>query len=69
MSDKKQLMDIEDLAEYLGLNRSTVYGMAQKGKLPGAKIGGSWRFKPEDVEEWIEEQKEKTKGSREENKD
>ena len=27
------------------------------GKLPGFKVGGSWRFKREDVLKWIEDQK------------
>ena len=69
MSDeKKKLMDVDDLADYLKLNRSTVYGMAQKGKLPGLKVGGSWRFKPEDVEKWIQDQRRETEKISKENK-
>ncbi|WP_425542968.1 helix-turn-helix domain-containing protein [Marinomonas arenicola] len=26
--------------------------------MPGFKVGGSWRFKREDLDEWIEKQKE-----------
>lgn len=31
------------------------------GKLPGFKVGGSWRFKLADIEAWIEIKKTKNK--------
>jgi excisionase family DNA binding protein len=33
--------------------------LAAEKKLPGFKVGGSWRFKRDDLEAWIEEQKDK----------
>jgi len=33
------------------------YGLAAEVKIPGFKVGGSWRFKREDVQRWIEENK------------
>lgn len=35
----------------------TVYRLVSEGKLPSFKVGGLWRFKREDLEAWIEEQK------------
>ncbi|MBF4259740.1 DNA-binding protein, partial [Vibrio anguillarum] len=35
----------------------TAYRLASEGKLPGFKVGGSWRFKMEDLETWINSQK------------
>jgi excisionase family DNA binding protein len=55
MSD--EILTIQELAEYLKLNEKTAYRLAGEGKLPGFKVGGSWRFKREDVLVWIEEQK------------
>jgi excisionase family DNA binding protein len=55
MSD--EILTIQELAEYLKLNEKTAYRLAGEGKLPGFKVGGSWRFKREDLEAWIEEQK------------
>lgn len=57
MSD--EILTIQELAEYLKLNEKTAYRLAGEGKLPGFKVGGSWRFKRVDIEAWIEKQKDK----------
>ncbi|MUH72800.1 methylation-associated defense system helix-turn-helix domain-containing protein MAD1 [Psychrosphaera haliotis] len=54
-----EILTIKELAEYLKLTEKTAYRLAAEGKLPGFKVGGSWRFKSEDVDAWIEEQKDK----------
>lgn len=53
------ILTIQEVATYLKLNEKTAYRLASKGKLPGFKVGGSWRFKRVDLEQWIEEQKQK----------
>ncbi len=55
MSD--DILTIQELAVYLRLNEKTAYRLASDGKLPGFKVGGSWRFKRVDIEKWIEKQK------------
>jgi len=52
-----QIMTVKDVASYLKLNERTVYRMATSAKIPAFKVGTSWRFKREDIEKWIEEQK------------
>ena len=54
-----QILTLKEVAAYLKLAEKTAYKLAAEGKLPGFKVGGSWRFKREDVENWIEEQKQK----------
>lgn len=51
------IMTVKDVASYLKLNERTVYRMATSAKIPAFKVGTSWRFKREDLEKWIEEQK------------
>ncbi|MCF2918280.1 helix-turn-helix domain-containing protein [Pseudoalteromonas sp. Cn5-37] len=51
------ILTIQEVATYLKLNEKTTYRLASEGKLPGFKVGGSWRFKRVDLEKWIEEQK------------
>lgn len=51
------IMTVKDVASYLKLNERTVYRMAISAKIPAFKVGTSWRFKREDLEKWIEEQK------------
>ncbi len=55
----EQIMTLKEVAEYLKLTEKTAYRLAAKKKLPGFKVGGSWRFKMSDLETWIEEQKRK----------
>lgn len=52
-----EILTLKEVAEYLKLAEKTAYRLAAEGKLPGFKVGGSWRFKREDVLTWIEEQK------------
>lgn len=52
-----QILTLKEVATYLKLAEKTAYRLASEGKLPGFKVGGSWRFKREDLEAWIEEQK------------
>lgn len=52
-----EILTIQELAEYLKLNEKTAYRLASERKIPGFKVGGSWRFKKADIEAWIEEQK------------
>ena len=42
-----------DVAEFLGISKSTLYLMVETRKLPFYKIGGSLRFKMSDVEEFL----------------
>lgn len=52
-----EILTLKEVTEYLKLAEKTAYRLAQKGKLPGFKVGGSWRFKREDIEVWINKQK------------
>jgi len=51
------LMTIEEVASYLRLSKDTVYRMAQAGKIPASKVGQQWRFRREDVDAWLEQNK------------
>jgi excisionase family DNA binding protein len=39
------IFDIRGAAEYLHIKKWTLYRLAKKGKVPGIKVGGQWRFK------------------------
>ncbi|WP_330110337.1 methylation-associated defense system helix-turn-helix domain-containing protein MAD1 [Methylophaga thalassica] len=54
---KDKVLTLKQVAEYLQLAEKTAYRLAAEKKLPGFKVGGSWRFKRHDLEEWIEQQK------------
>ncbi len=52
------LMNVEQVAEYLGLHKVTVLRFAREGKLPGFKVGREWRFRADEVREWVEARRE-----------
>lgn len=56
---KDQVLTLKEVAAYLKLAEKTTYKLEAGGKLPSFKVGGSWRFKREDIEHWIEAQKKK----------
>lgn len=47
-------MTIEELAAYLQVAKSTLYKLAQEGKVPGQKVGKHWRFKKDTIDRWLE---------------
>ncbi len=51
-----EIMTIEEVAKYLRVSERTVYDWAQKGQLPGGKLGTTWRFKRSDIEGWVNRQ-------------
>lgn len=57
-----EILTLKEVAEYLKLAEKTAYRLAAEGKLPGFKVGGSWRFKRGDIERWIEVKKSTIKG-------
>lgn len=48
------VMTIEQLCSYLQLSRSTLYKLAQEGKVPGQKVGKHWRFSKDAVDRWLQ---------------
>ena len=47
------ILIIEEVAKYLRVSERTVYDWAQKGEIPAGKIGTVWRFKKQEVENWV----------------
>ncbi|MEA3488938.1 MAG: helix-turn-helix domain-containing protein [Candidatus Omnitrophota bacterium] len=47
------VMTVDELADYLKMKIVTIYKHAQKGKIPGFKVGSKWRFKKETIDRWI----------------
>ena len=43
-----------ELSKILKLHPFTVARLAREGKLPAFKVGGSWRFRKDRFEQWIE---------------
>jgi excisionase family DNA binding protein len=46
-------MTIREVADYLKLAEKTAYRLAAEGKIPGFKVGASWRFRKSEIDRWI----------------
>lgn len=48
-------LDVARLADYLHLTPDQVTKMVMRGRLPGRKVGGQWRFSEAEIHHWLEE--------------
>jgi excisionase family DNA binding protein len=52
----EEYLSIEGVAKRLGVNTTTVYRLAQKGRLPAFKVGSQWRFSEGQLDAWVADQ-------------
>jgi excisionase family DNA binding protein len=50
---RDNVMTITELSTYLKVSKSTLYKLAQEGKVPGQKVGRHWRFHREVIDQWL----------------
>lgn len=48
-----EILTIEELAVYLKVAKSTLYKLAQEGRLPAQKVGRHWRFQKQAIDRWL----------------
>ncbi len=48
-----RLLTTRDLQEFMSVDKSTIYRMAEDGRLPAVKVGRQWRFREDLVLEWL----------------
>ena len=47
------LLTVDELAEYLGLKKQTIYNWLNQRKISGIKIGKVWRFEKKEIDNWL----------------
>lgn len=50
----REVMTLDQAAEYLGISADTMYKYAMQGKIPSFKLGNRWRFRRVRLEEWMD---------------
>ncbi len=48
---------VEEVAEYLGVKKDTLYKWIQRKDIPAHKVGRLWKFKLKEVDEWVKQQR------------
>jgi excisionase family DNA binding protein len=50
----REVMDIRQAAEYLGISSDSLYKYASEAMIPAFKLGNRWRFKRSLLDSWME---------------
>ena len=50
------LLDVEELAKYLKLQKQTIYNWLSQRRISGIKLGGVWRFDKREIDKWLRSQ-------------
>jgi excisionase family DNA binding protein len=48
-----EIMTIGETAQYLRISQSSLYKLAQDGRIPCQKVGRHWRFFKPAIQEWV----------------
>lgn len=58
----REVMDIRQASDYLGISPDTLYKYASEGFIPAFKLGNRWRFKRSRLDEWMDHQSDQYAG-------
>jgi excisionase family DNA binding protein len=54
------VMTVHEVARYLRLSEAKVYQMTRTGHVPAIRLGKTWRFRKDLIDEWIRRETEKS---------
>ena len=49
----REVLDIRQAAEYLGISADTLYRYASEGTVPAFRLGNRWKFKRSLLDAWM----------------
>ncbi len=52
-SQSDEILTIDEVAAYLKAGKRTVYRLAASGRIPAFRLGGAWRFRRGELDQWI----------------
>ncbi|MBW2605029.1 MAG: helix-turn-helix domain-containing protein [Deltaproteobacteria bacterium] len=50
---EEKLLSVDDVCEYLGIGRDTIYKWISTKSLPAYRLGRLWKFKKKEVDKWL----------------
>jgi excisionase family DNA binding protein len=50
---QENLLTTEQVAQYLKIDKFTVYRLLTQRRIPGFKVGNQWRFKKQLIDDWL----------------
>lgn len=52
---QENLLTAEQVAQYLKVDKFTIYRLVTQKKIPAFKVGNQWRFKKSMIDAWLHE--------------
>ncbi len=49
----QEWLTTEEASEYLKISLTNLYALAQQGRIPGSRVGKTWRFNRDDLDGWV----------------
>jgi excisionase family DNA binding protein len=56
MADAREVMNIRQASQYLGVSPDTLYKYVSEERIPAFKLGNRWKFKKSILDTWMENQ-------------
>ncbi|HVO60847.1 MAG TPA: helix-turn-helix domain-containing protein [Terriglobales bacterium] len=56
MADAREVMNIRQASQYLGVSPDTLYKYVSEERIPAFKLGNRWKFKKSLLDSWMENQ-------------
>ena len=59
-SAASRILTVGEIADYLRVDRSTIYRLLKRHELPAFKVGRDWRFNVEEIDRWRAQRENRT---------
>jgi excisionase family DNA binding protein len=56
MTESREVMNVRQASQYLGISPDTLYKYVAEERIPAFKLGNRWRFKKTTLDRWMEKQ-------------
>ena len=53
LSSDERWLSVDEISEYLGVSKDTVYSWINSKGMPAHRMGRLWKFKREEVDNWV----------------
>jgi excisionase family DNA binding protein len=53
MKTESDVLTVSDVARYLQVHTGTIYRLLRARQIPAFKLGGGWRFRKAQIDEWV----------------
>jgi excisionase family DNA binding protein len=57
MTTREPLIGVREAADFLSISERRLYAFARAGQVPAYRVGGLWKFRESELEEWLQRQR------------